>query len=436
MNRVTARERKGTQRERLLAGVVAAANRNGYAGASVAAVIEEAGVSRPTFYDYFLDRRHCFLAAVAEIQAEVLAATAEELARHPPHEALAASVRALFDFAAREPARARFLVNEPIAAGRDALDVRDEGVFELEALIERAQLSAEDDAPIPDIPPRIALGAIQRLLAPRLRRGDPDIPGVRDELLAWLARYARPQRELRWRELRPGPIPPPTPFLIEPPLHAPQPLAPGRPRLSEEQVAENHRRLILDAVAHLAEEKGYAASTVSDITRFAHLDGRAFYAHFADKQDAFMAVHEVGFQQVMSVTAGAFFAGSSWPERSWEAGRALSEFLEGNPLITHVGFVEAHAVGPRAIQRIEDSHTAFTIFLQEGYQHTRSSDPPSRLALEATVMAIFELIYHQARRRTAPRLTGLVGHICFLFLASFLGAGEAAAFIDAKLAAA
>jgi len=48
--------RKATQRERLLAAMVIAANRDGYAGANVSAVIAEAGVSRPTFYDCFEDR--------------------------------------------------------------------------------------------------------------------------------------------------------------------------------------------------------------------------------------------------------------------------------------------------------------------------------------------------------------------------------------------
>ncbi|MGO9762078.1 MAG: TetR/AcrR family transcriptional regulator, partial [Solirubrobacteraceae bacterium] len=48
--------RKPSQRQRLLEGMVATANRDGYAGANVSAVIAEAGVSRPTFYEHFEDR--------------------------------------------------------------------------------------------------------------------------------------------------------------------------------------------------------------------------------------------------------------------------------------------------------------------------------------------------------------------------------------------
>ncbi len=59
--------RKRTQRERLIAGMVMAARRHGYAGANVSRVIARAGVSRPTFYEYFADKDDCFLATHREL---------------------------------------------------------------------------------------------------------------------------------------------------------------------------------------------------------------------------------------------------------------------------------------------------------------------------------------------------------------------------------
>jgi hypothetical protein len=158
-----------------------------------------------------------------------------------------------------------------------------------------------------------------------------------------------------------------------------------------------------------------------------------FYTLFANKQDAFMSVHELGFQQLMAITAGAFFEGSTWPERSWRAGLAFARFLETNPLIAHVGFIEAYAVGPRAVQRVEDSHMAFTMFLQEGYQFAPHTSPPGQLALEAIVAAIFEIVYHEARRGRTAQLSGMTGHVVFLCLTPFLGTEETNRFIDEQL---
>lgn len=426
-------DRRSTQRERLLAGMVTTANRAGYAGANVSKVIAEAGVSRPTFYEYFEDRDSCFREALQDIQQRLLLAIRDALALHPPQQAIQATLAAIIEFASAEPAQALFLTSQAMAAGARALDARDEGIAAIEQAIDAAQqqLNAADMSP--DVSPRVLIGGLYRLLASRLRRGEPDLGKAIDELTAWASSYARPIGTHSWRSLMPRRAPAGRADLALGPLPAPGPLPPGRPALSREEVAANHRDRILHAAAQLAEQKGYNATTIADITRNAGVDGRAFYAAFADKQEAFMAVHEIGVQHVMSATAGAFFTGSSWPERIWEGGRAFAGFLERNPMIAHVGFVEAYAVGPAAVQRVEDSHVTFTIFLQEGYQRKPRPKPPTRLALEAIITSIFEIVYREARRSEDPRPTDMLGHMAFLALAPFLGAEDANEFINGRL---
>jgi AcrR family transcriptional regulator len=429
--------RRSTQRERLLAGMVAAANRDGYASASVTAVITQAGVSRPTFYEYFNDRDDCFLAALSDAQAR-LAGEVENAARAAgAPRAAVASVQSLVEFASRKPALAQFVMNEAMTGGPRALEVRDAGIARIAMILDEAHAQLPAQTPYPAIPAAAMTGGVYRLLATRLRRGEPRISALADELSAWAESYNQPAGEQRWRTLQPvDGTPPPSPYAEHEPLRPPPTLPPGRPRLSEEEVAQNHRQRILYAAAQLAGEKGYAATKVADITRLAGVDGRPFYRLFRDKEDAFMAVHEIGFQQVMDVTAAAFFSAPDWPERSWEAGRAFTQFLQNNPLVAHVGFVEAHAVGPGAVQRVEDSHTAFTVFLQEGYQNLAvAMRAPSRLALEAIVTSVFELVYCETRKDETPKLAGLLGHILFIWLAPFLGAEGAEAFIDQKMKA-
>ncbi len=427
--------RRSTQRDRIITGMIAAANRAGYAGATVSAVIDEAGVSRPTFYEYFADRDTCFLATIAEVHERLMVGLRERVQEEPPALALRASVRALIDFAGAEPAMARFLMNESLAGGVAALDARDRSIGEIEQLVEQRYAELEPVDAVPDFSTRMLVGGVYRLLAVRTRRGDPNVSSLLEDLLSWLSAYARPLAEHRWRSLEPSAPLAPSLFLPDAPLRAPPPLPPGRPRMSAEEVADNHRRRVLFAAALLAERKGYTATTVADICKLAGVDMGAFYVMFADKQEAFMAVHELGFQDLMAVTAGAFFAGASWPERTWEAARALTQFLESNPTIAHVGFVEAHAVGSGAVQRVEDSHVAFTIFLQEGFQYAKPSAPPSRVVLEAIITTIFEVVYGQTRASEDLRLSGLVPHLSFLSLAPFVGPERADALIDEMLAA-
>jgi AcrR family transcriptional regulator len=433
INTALQKGRRSTQRERLLAGMIAAANREGYAGASVSAVIAEARVSRPTFYEYFTDRDDCFLATLTDVQERLLGEIGGALGGGGPGEASAAVVAALVAFAAAQPAPARFLMNESMAGGPRALDVRDAGIAQIAEMLERALEVAGAETLVPDLPATLLVGSVYRLLATRLRRGVPGAGVAVEDLLAWMNAYARPAGERRWERPTALASPPPSPFASDNRMRAPLPLPPGRPRLSEEEVAENHRQRLFFAAARLAGEQGYTTTTIAEITKRAGVDRRAFYGLFKDKQDAFMAVHEWGFQQLLAVTAGAFFAGGSWPERIWEGLRGLTQFLENNPTIAHVGFVEAYAVGPGAVQRVDDSVIAFAIFFQEGYQYRPQADGPSRLALEAIVMAVFELVYIHARASAAPKMSGLVALLVYLCLAPFIRAAEASEFIDAQL---
>jgi AcrR family transcriptional regulator len=434
MNTTLQRGRRGTQRDRLLSGVIAAANRDGYARANVSAVISEAGVSRPTFYEYFTDKDDCFAATLADVHGRLMGLLRASVSEEPPERALHGSIRALLEFADTEPAMARFLTNESMAGGAITLDVRDRGVAAIERVIQAGYGEVDPDALVPDFSSRMLIGGTYRLLASRLRRGEPNLAGLLADLLGWIDAYGQPIAQHRWRPLKALAAPPPSPFLPEMPLRAPEPLPPGRPRLAQREVAENQRQRIMFAAARFAQDKGYNATTIGDITKLAGVDGRVFYSMFADKQDAFMAVHELGFQRVMDVTASAFFSGATWPERNWEAGRAFTQFLEGNPLVANVGFVEAYAVGPGAVQRVEDSHSAFAMLLQEGYQHVSEEARPSRLVLEAIVTTIFETVYHRARAGGGPGLPGLLPHVSFLVLAPFMGPGKADAFIEEKLA--
>jgi AcrR family transcriptional regulator len=434
INTVSRRGRRETQRERLLAGVVEAANHEGYARANVSSVIAQAGVSRPTFYEYFTDKEDCFLAALRDIHELLVTLVGDAVAADRPEQAAESAVRALCAFAQSEPAKARFLTNEALSAGQRALDVRQQGIAALAANLEAAHDQLAPASRAPDIASEIVLGAIYRLMSARLRPGGRALSGLLDDVLAWIHSYEASVGEHRWRSLRAYPPPARSPFLPKIAMLPPLPLPPGRPRVSENEVAENHRLRIMFATAKLAAEKGYSATTIADITKRAGLDGRAFYKSFPEKQDAFVAVHELGFQELMAVTAGAFFAGANWPERTWEAGRAFTQFLESNPTIARSGFVEAYAVGPGAVQRVEDSHLAFTIFLREGYQFPGRGQPPSSVALEAIIAAIFEMVHRQARADGKLQLSGLLPNMAHLCLAPFLGSDEANGFIDRQLA--
>lgn len=423
-----------TQRERMLQGIIVATNRDGYAAANVAAVIEEAGVSRATFYEYFADREECFLAAIEDAHAALMQTLQAALAGSPAEHADGAALDVLIAFVGAEPAKARFLMSESLAGGEATLDARDQSVREVAELLDQTLCNLPAGARTLDIPSEFMIGASYRILGARLRRGERALSRLNSKMSRFMSNYAQLASERRWRcapARRPRPAPPPR---RAPSLHAPAPLPPGRPRISEDAVAENHRLRIMFATADLVRDVGYTATTIAEITKRAGVDGRVFYRMFADKQEAFSAIHELGFQQLMAATAGAFFSAEEWPQRMWNALATMTDWIEGNPAVAHVGFVESYAVGPGAVQRVDDSLIAFTIFLQEGYQHRPIEHPPSPQALEAIVTCVFEIIYRELRRSDRPKVSATLPALIYMSLTPFLGVAETNRFIDEQLA--
>jgi AcrR family transcriptional regulator len=426
-------DRKRTQRERLLDAMVHIAVRDGYPTTTIAEVIACAGVSRPTFYEYFIDKDDCFLAALAEVQRSVLEATSRAVASPPGEQALEATITTLTAFAAADPHRAHFLMSEPLAGGPRTLDARDHGLGQTASVIERAHTKLGPEIATPDLPADVMLGTVHRLLGRQLRRGGQVDDHTQDELLRWAQSYRRPIAEHRWRlEEATAPTEPwgilPETLLREPPA---LPRHPGR---DGKTVAQHQRQRILFAAAAVAQEKGYAATTIAEIRKRAGVDRRAFKALFADKQHVYMDLIGLGFHRTMAASAGAFAAAGSWPDRVWEAGRAFTGFLGGSPALAHVGFVESHAIGPDAAQHVEEILDAFTIFLHEGVHDAHTGEQAlSDLAMQAVATAIFETGYRESRRNEA-NITGVLAPVTFLCLAPVIGAAEADGFIDRRLA--
>jgi|NGEPerStandDraft_6_1074524.scaffolds.fasta_scaffold59258_1 AcrR family transcriptional regulator len=430
MNDTGRSERKSTQRERLLRAMRVIAVDEGYAETTIAKVIAEAGVSRPTFYEYFSDKEDCFIATQREIAGRLLEQLRAAVEGQPAQRAVEGVIRTLVAFAGESPLEARLLLCGALAAGPRALDERDRIIGETVAIIEQARAGSKPSAPTADLPLWTLIGAVNWLLSRRLRSGEQDLGGLAEGLTCWAESYERPLSEHRWRTLEPGALPPASPFLSELPSGPPAILPPGRPRLSREEVARNQRERILYATAELASRKGYNATSIAEIIASAGLDTRVFYSHFAEKQQAFLAAHELGFQHTMAVAAGAFFSAESWPERTWQGILAGTQFQASHPTLTHVLYVQSYAIGAPAVQRIDDTHAAFTIFLQEGNQ--QATEPLSQIAMEAIVAASFEIAFRLSREGRGEEMPGLAALSTYLCLAPFLGADAASRFVDQK----
>jgi AcrR family transcriptional regulator len=174
-----------TQRERLLDGIAQTVARRGYADTSVANVLDVAGVSRRTFYELFVDKEDCFLAAYDAIVFTCTErVTTAYHAGHTWEDAIEQAYRTLLGTLAAEPDFAHLGVVDVLAAGPQALARRDGTLRRFARFLDFTRERTETSIAPPALVGEAIVGGIHELVYSRMVRGETaQLPELTPELL-------------------------------------------------------------------------------------------------------------------------------------------------------------------------------------------------------------------------------------------------------------
>ena len=179
-----------TQRRRLLRAVAEVAGTKGFSEMTVADLCAQAGVGRRSFYELFKDKHDCYLAAY-RINAQVLveAARSEWEAPGDPLDRMPYGWSAYLRVLDEQRVFARAFLVEPLRAGPEALEYREQVHEQFVEIVARNYARAREAHPVlGDVDERaiIALiGGVNELVYRELRRrGDADIAGLEPVVLS------------------------------------------------------------------------------------------------------------------------------------------------------------------------------------------------------------------------------------------------------------
>ena len=189
----------------------------------------------------------------------------------------------------------------------------------------------------------------------------------------------------------------------------------GRSRLPLPAVRASQRERLLRSVIAAVSESGYLAVTVADIVRRARVSRAAFYAHFADKEDCFLAATAEGRELMIAqvrvrdaspaarVRATRRYCGS-------RAGAYLA-FLAGEPAFARVFYIHMPTAGPRAVDRLDAAAGLFADLNQKWHQRAREHHPEwppvppeTYLALAGAADALVRSLVRAGRTHALPEL--------------------------------
>jgi AcrR family transcriptional regulator len=157
------------QRARMLGAALEAIDSHGYAGFTVAHVIQRAKVSRKTFYEVFVDREDCFAALFEQAIGRVQARVSEAYEDQPSwREGIRAGMAELLCFIDEQPACARLCMVEALAAGPRILERRMQVLERIRTVVELGRLQRDGRREPPNVTAEGVIGGVFAVIHTRL----------------------------------------------------------------------------------------------------------------------------------------------------------------------------------------------------------------------------------------------------------------------------
>jgi AcrR family transcriptional regulator len=201
---------------------------------------------------------------------------------------------------------------------------------------------------------------------------------------------------------------------------------PGPEPVGRDAAEEEQRRRILLATAEQVAEAGFTETTIEQIVRRAKVGYKTFYKHYPDKEAAFLALIDAGYEQGAAKVEAAYKREEGpWPDQIGAALGTLFEQVVANPVVAYACLVAANAAGPVAAQRHEQVLKRLARLIDPGRPlNPNGANLPEQLE-ETIAGGIAWMLGQRLSQGEADTLRGLLPETVEFVLRPFVGEEEA-----------
>jgi len=179
--------------------------------------------------------------------------------------------------------------------------------------------------------------------------------------------------ELRSRRLRPGPGADPA------------------------AVTRNQRERMYAAMVAAVAENGYEGTRVADVVKLSGVSRSAFYRHFEDKLDCFLATLDELAKLANAELGKRYDASLPWEQRLRTAADGFLDLLLEQPAAARFCLVEVYAAGGPAVERLERAVAAVEDVVVAAFKESRERSGIPRDIVRAVVGGIRKTIHTRVR---------------------------------------
>jgi AcrR family transcriptional regulator len=194
---------------------------------------------------------------------------------------------------------------------------------------------------------------------------------------------------------------------MAPKSRSPKPRERGLPRgpqaLPPEQVAADQRERLYEATIKAVNERGFVATTISDLVAGAGVSRRSFYEHFENKEECLLATYDALIERLTARIVEAYDPEDEWTQQIDAIVRGLFEASSDRPDAARLISVEMGAAGPVGIQRWARDAELLTSFFVAVFEQAPGEGSVPRPMARAIVGALRTILYSRVRRERSSR---------------------------------
>jgi AcrR family transcriptional regulator/DNA-binding MarR family transcriptional regulator len=203
-----------------------------------------------------------------------------------------------------------------------------------------------------------------------------------------------------------------------------RPGTPG-PRGGGVYVPEFQRTRLLDAAFAVVSEDGYRRMTARRVSGRAGVSNKTFYDLFSDREDCFLAAFDYAVEELAAVVLPEWEGEQEWATRVRAGLAALLGFLDGEPALRRLVFVEALGAGPRVLGRRVEVLGVLQEAVDQGRVGVKAGRELPALTAEGVVGAAFSVIHTRLSNNHLGSLTALLNELMATIVLPYRGSAAA-----------
>ncbi len=183
--------------------------------------------------------------------------------------------------------------------------------------------------------------------------------------------------------------------------------SPGLPRgpqaLPRSEVAAHQRERLYAAMVKAVDERGFVATTISDLVEHAGVSRRTFYEHFENKEQCLLCTYDMLVETLTARLAEVDASAGQGIERLQATLKALFEATAQRPDAARLVCVELAAAGPPGVQRWAQDSERLARFIGAVFAEADGPGSIPEPVARAMVGALRKILYSLVRRKRSSR---------------------------------